>query len=344
MERAYESAARTQETLGSHKSDAAGSLWSFHWKWRNKRRRACVNYPLCQGSTPVNGGRVQDGARSVEPNLEGMPQEQDSSSKLNLKRELNALRLEQGESLTKFVARARSLKDAMAAAGYKVEDDEIVLSVLSGLPAEYDMAVTAITAMGDELRLEDVLSKLLQAEQRLRGKPSEPSAEEKAYVVKAKPRRFGDRNGARPKVQCFYCGKPGHIQAECRKKKADMQNGSFRAGTAGPGPTALMAIPASDRNNQFPWVLDSGATRHLACDSRLLHDLRDAGDVTVTYGNGEQARATAVGTARFTTPESPQGLELETCCIFLERNTTSYLFHARIEMEHQSPSAKVVAS
>ena len=96
--------------------------------------------------------------------LEGIHKTKTRARRLNLKRELSALRLEAGESLTKYVARARTLKDAMEGAGYKVEDDEVVLSVLSGLPAEYDMAVTAISAMGNELQLDDVLSKLLHVE------------------------------------------------------------------------------------------------------------------------------------------------------------------------------------
>ena len=241
--------------------------------------------------------------------LEGIHKAKTHARRLNLKRELNSLRLETGESLTKYVARARGIKDSMVAAGYKVEDDEVVLSVLSGLPSEYDMAVTAFTAMGGALQLDDVQARLLQVEQQLRTKPGELPADERAYVAKTKQRGWKDSN--RKRVTCYYCGKQGHIQKDCRKKAADSQGGSISRKPAAPASVALAASVNEAGRTACTWVVDSGASRHMASDPRLLQDLKlDQSGASVTYGNGARVTVAGTGTAFIRTPESPQGIQL----------------------------------
>ena len=37
-------------------------------------------------------------------------------------------------------------------------------------------------------------------------------------------RKENNYGGAKPKIQCYYCKKMGHKEAECRKKKRDLAN------------------------------------------------------------------------------------------------------------------------
>jgi hypothetical protein len=63
---------------------------------------------------------------------------------LNLKRQLTALRMSDSEPVTKYISRAQSLRDQLQAAGHTLAEDDLVLSVLNGLPKAYSMLVTIL--------------------------------------------------------------------------------------------------------------------------------------------------------------------------------------------------------
>ena len=46
--------------------------------------------------------------------------------------------------MSKYVARATNIRDQLVSAGHSVGDDEVVLSVLAGLPSEFDTMVTIL--------------------------------------------------------------------------------------------------------------------------------------------------------------------------------------------------------
>ena len=89
-----------------------------------------------------------------------------NAKRLRLKGQLTALVKEGGEPLTKYVHRATDKQDQLLAADYKVSDEEVVMSVLAGLPKEYDTVVAVLELSDSALMLDDLLAKLLQAEQR----------------------------------------------------------------------------------------------------------------------------------------------------------------------------------
>jgi hypothetical protein len=74
------------------------------------------------------------------------------------------------------VRRQGARQDRMITAGYELEEDEVILSILAGLPREFDIVATTLETMGiRQLSINDVLAKPLQAEQRMTG--------EKAYLA-----------------------------------------------------------------------------------------------------------------------------------------------------------------
>ena len=58
------------------------------------------------------------------------------------------------EALTVYASRAKQLRDQLVAAGYDVSEDELAMSVLAGLPAEYDMLLTALDVSGAVLSID----------------------------------------------------------------------------------------------------------------------------------------------------------------------------------------------
>ena len=222
---------------------------------------------------------------------------------LKLKRELNALRKEHSEPVTKYIARARAIRDQLQAAGHSVTDEDVVLQVLAGLPPEYDMLVTVLENADDTPSLEEVLAKALLVEGKV-GTTSHESQERAALLSRIKPRhelrqqhqhhhggKEGHQQPDKKKKACYYCGKKGHFKKDCWKKKADDK---ARSGPSNHTPVALTAAGGPKLTSH--WVLDSGASQHICCNSKLMlnmHPLQQ--EVTVTYGNGAVGRAVAVG-------------------------------------------------
>jgi hypothetical protein len=73
-----------------------------------------------------------------------------------LRRELNSLKMERGETVTRYIARATDLRDELVAAGDTLFHHDIITPVLSGLPSSYAMTVALLQdKMDDESTLSD---------------------------------------------------------------------------------------------------------------------------------------------------------------------------------------------
>lgn len=152
-------------------------------------------------------------AREAWLQLEAVYQAKSNAKKLQLKKDLAQLKMRTDEPLTKFAARATDIQDQLRAAGHEISDQEVAWAVLAGLPTDYDMMVTVLTATETNMKLEDILPKLLQVEQQ---RQKYEAANEKALIAKRNGYGVGNNNRS-----CFYCGKVGHLQRGCKKKMQD---------------------------------------------------------------------------------------------------------------------------
>ena len=249
-------------------------------------------------------------AREAWSVLEATYQAKSNARKLTLRKELTQLKMNPGEPLTKYVARARDIQAQLRAAGHTVEDTDLAFTALAGLPDAYETMATVLLATSPtkDLRLDDMMPMLLQVEQRL---PTERHGPETA--LSATPGRGhppGRPTGAARKEDrtCFYCKKPGHLKADCRKRKTDQARGT-RGGLplqhhfalTAHGPTAA---PPPSGGRPLRWVLDTGASRHITPDGSILFNTRPpTEEIVITFGNGGTGTATTVGDALLRTNE-----------------------------------------
>ena len=116
------------------------------------------------------------------------------------------------ESVTVYLARARSIMTDLKSIGSSIQEAEVALAVLSGLPTEYGVVVEVLQ-YSDSLSFDVMLPKLLHAEQLAK----EKFEKEKVMSIKV----FGAQ--ARPTRKCFYCGRPGHVKAQCKRRHEDQK-------------------------------------------------------------------------------------------------------------------------
>jgi hypothetical protein len=145
-----------------------------------------------------------------------------------------------GESTTcsAYYTKMEGFIDEMAAAGKRLDDEEMITYILAGLDFEYNHFVEAFTAKTKPQTLNDLYSQLLTAEVRV-------EAQKEHHLISAIAAFCGGRGGHGPprghddgggyrggrggghssggrgndnKVSCQECGKPGHTALRCYKR------------------------------------------------------------------------------------------------------------------------------
>lgn len=151
-------------------------------------------------------------AKNAWEQLEVVYQAKSNARKRQLRKDLTQLKMEAHEPLSKYAARAKDIQNQLRATGYDVGDQEVVWALLAGLPPAFDTVVTVLETSSDaDMKLDDILPKLMSVEQKL---PQSFPPGEEALMAK----RHGYSKETR---QCYYCGKMGHLQRSCKKREAD---------------------------------------------------------------------------------------------------------------------------
>jgi len=156
-----------------------------------------------------------------------------------------------------------------------------------------------------KLVMSDVTAKLLQVAQRnISGGSSKPAGgvKSQAFTVAAPKKPFDKKS-----VVCNYCDKKGRMRRNCYKRKADEARGKSKPGGGrrdgghGGGPQAGAALaytasagqPGSSKahgstSGSSTWVLDSGATNHMAAGDKGFTFQAAGSGAKVTLANGDK--------------------------------------------------------
>ena len=230
--------------------------------------------------------------------------------RLQLKDELNHLTKSPKEPLTQYFRRATELRDQLAATDHSIDDQELIMCVLNGLPPQFTIIRSVLLTTTNKLELHEVLVKLLQEEQRIQREEGNTTT---AYYS-GNPKYSTGTAGSNPRT-CYYCGKPGHVIRDCRKKKHDEQQrrqGDRRdtePGTEHSGHSVVAAMGATHAWEhvaalgatstwEHDWVLDSGASHHITGNMDLLTNIRKVSKyTTITFANGTTTEAKYMGDA-----------------------------------------------
>ena len=164
----------------------------------------------------------------------------------------------------------RSIWNDLKATGHDIKESEVVRSVLAGLPKEYETMVGSLEASEKELGLDDVLSKLLNVEQRV----NHQEEQEAAYIAqgyKETTARVQDLQTSPSTTSTNDPASTVRRSAFITRRRATSKPTAARGLPMNrrQAPTrALMAIKYVEEDDKDLWALDSGSTKHISPHKR----------------------------------------------------------------------------
>lgn len=222
------------------------------------------------------------------------------------------LRQKKGESFISYCDRACVLRRQLATA--KLSDDDLSDNFILGLSEPF---IThnrdRLTILADEQGWDALMSNV-KTSTRLSSVGQSRATHGAALAVEGN-RRF--------KGKCFYCGKPGHRQEDCNKKKSDEKKGvspnrppparpaddsaSFLPRNPGAAMVAMghvacgealaaTVLSSTDSNNQA--IFDSGCTHYIVKHRKFLTQFTTNAEISgMTMGGGEPHPVVGQGVA-----------------------------------------------
>lgn len=229
-------------------------------------------------------------------------------NKLVARRKFYTVTMQDDEKVLSYINRVKTLASTMRSMGVEIAEEELAMTVLSGLPPRFDNLISALDALGDDLdvcTVEYIKGRLLQEERRseIRTEDAQVKSELSALVAKK-------CEDPAPAKVCSHCGKRGHPESKCWTKFPYLRPPRGR-----PAAKAVVAIPtetvefedpdtfclmAKDRNDEthksaLTWMIDSGCTSHMTFDISLFVSYKKVPFAEVELGNSECARVAGMG-------------------------------------------------
>lgn len=245
-------------------------------------------------------------AKAMFDSLAAVFERKSLAGQLMLRKELLLLKMNDAESITEHFLKFDKLIRDLKAIGAKMEEMDVVCHLLLTLPKRFNTVVTAIETMNTkDVTLDFVKSRLMDEDRkRDTGSSGGSSKSNESHAM----------NARNPDIICYRCQQPGHIKSQCKqrgnksKKKSksgknvsannasnDTSGGesslcavasdtSVQANTCADTveATANEASGARDDVTQIKFVLDSGATEHMANQREYFNSLEKVNDIPIS--------------------------------------------------------------
>ncbi|KAH0731803.1 hypothetical protein KY289_002991 [Solanum tuberosum] len=225
----------------------------------------------------------------------------------------------------------KSIADDLACSSSPVNNEELVIKVLSSLGPEYKELSAAIRARDNPITFEELFDKLVAQEMFI--KHSKPKVDTPMITAQfyqhstnngpknRQPNSFNRRNTPpsgsynsrnqfsatnnnsltqqnttkrnNQRVQCQLCDKFGHIAKVCRSKSHSVTEAYAN----------FVNRQSYASNSPSPWVVDSGASHHITNNSHSLQTPTEfSGTDAIIVGDGKRILVTHIGHTTLSSP------------------------------------------
>ncbi|KAF3671321.1 putative U-box domain-containing protein 9-like [Capsicum annuum] len=246
------------------------------------------------------------------------------------------------KTIAEYLQEVRSLSDALKVAGLPVNDDKLVVKILSGLGPEYREISAVIRARDSPLSFEELFHKLTDHVLFLKHQDLEkPSMITTVVAQKSNtPPQFNrnnphfnnqpwkpsqslqwnsnnqqsnsnnlqNRQQAKQSVKCQLCHKFGHTTNVCRSKS----HNHFEA---------KANFASEEQSSGNSWVLDSGETHHVTVKPHNLEEY--TGTEEISMGDGKIIPITHTGSTRIQASKSAFKFADTLCAPLIKKNLIS---------------------
>ena len=230
-------------------------------------------------------------------------------NKLSARRDFYTATMHPGEKMLVYINRIRQMASILQSMNVAIDDKEMAMAVLNGLPAHYGTIITALDAIGDEddsFTFEKVRSRLLQEEKRRTSRTSLSSSSRPSALVQQASQ---DRSGPNQK-NCLHCGRNNHSEAYCWQKHGHPRSFARRNSRRAPRRKTTAAVveeqpqaseeyeldlnlvcllskapPQKHVDCSLLWHVDSGASNHMTFARHAFTSYRAVDPFPVQMGD-----------------------------------------------------------
>jgi len=282
------------------------------WEKKDKLTQAIIGLNL--SDQILESVRHVNTAASMWMTIKNIFERHTLLNKLSARRKFYTATKSEQESVLEFSNRIRHMAATLKSMDVNIDDSEMAMTLLCGLPDPYDPLISALDAIGTEetvLEFDHVKSRIMQEEQRIKMRTSSVASKSETGALVTNCHNCGQchvASNSRPK--CNHCGKPGHTVDKCWKKHPHMNphtrknlsnmRPAFVATRSNGDPGAICLIgeniDSKNESNTNEWLIDSGCSNHMTYNKSLFTTLSKAPTSHVELGNGYKAEIIGCGT------------------------------------------------
>ena len=259
-------------------------------KWISEDEKA--NATICLGVHPSQLGYLRDCKTSAEAwkKLEEVHRPMGPQQKVSLYKRLVNLTMSGAGGMVSHINEFGEISSKLAESGITVQEELLVIILLSSLPKDYENFVIAMETRDDLPNLTLLKQKLLEESKRRQDNSSKDEGGVQAFAAKF------SKNQAKKKStgKCWVCGQAGHYANKCHKRGKEVADSS-RSMTK-------LAVLDVKRLNKSTWYIDSGATSHMCNERRLFVRFEDCNEEIILAGN-KSIKAVGIGDVIFRTKQ-----------------------------------------
>ncbi|KAI0558634.1 gag-polypeptide of LTR copia-type [Gracilaria domingensis] len=222
----------------------------------------------------------------------------------SLRLELTSMKLRAKESIHSFADRITMIGTSMAKAGRELHDDEKATALLAGLPDGYNAVKDSYITHKTLPEFIELVARLEEKERQMKI-DSEASDDENtdkrggtSFFTKRQPRKRMNRS-----VECYQCGKKGHIRRDCWSNPKNRNRNERRDQASREANVTRIGLVAGDKSsslNENTWFLDTCASDHMTGYKEILEDYQPLEDTepVATADKGTSIEAVGKGNVR----------------------------------------------